>query len=102
MVDIEDDHLGAAPRLAAALDDPGEGVKAFHEADRAGGDATAGESFLASTERGEICAGAGAPLEEHTFGAGEPHDGFHAVLDRVDEAGGTLRLGLAANVEPDG
>ena len=35
MVDVEDDHLGRAARLAAALDDAGEGVEALHEAQRA-------------------------------------------------------------------
>src|SRR5579862_100331 len=31
MVDVEDDHLGGAPSLTAALDDAGEGVEALHE-----------------------------------------------------------------------
>ena len=41
MVDIEDDHLGSAASLAAGLDDAGEGVEAAHEAERAGGSASA-------------------------------------------------------------
>ena len=101
MIDIEDDHLGGAASLATALDDAGKGVEALHEADRAGGDAAAGEGFAAAAKGGEIGAGAGTPLEEHAFGAGEAHDGFHAVLHGVDEAGGALGLGLAADVEPD-
>ena len=32
MVDVEDDHLGRAARLAAGLDDAGKGVEAAHEA----------------------------------------------------------------------
>ncbi len=43
MVDVEDDHLGGAARLAAGLDDAGEGVEALHEAERAAGGAAAGE-----------------------------------------------------------
>ena len=35
VVDVQDDHLGRAPGLAARLDDAGEGVEAAHEADRA-------------------------------------------------------------------
>ena len=41
MIDIENDHLGRAPRLAAALDHACEGVEALHKAHRAGGDAAA-------------------------------------------------------------
>ena len=43
MVDVEDDHLGGAACLAARLDDAGEGVKTFHEAERAAGGAAAAE-----------------------------------------------------------
>ena len=44
MVDVEDDHLGGAASLAAGLDYAGEGVEAFHEAERAAGGAAAAES----------------------------------------------------------
>src|SRR5271169_5709652 len=101
MFDVEDDHFGGAARLATALDDAGKGVKALHEAHRAGSDAAAGERFPAAAQGGEVRAGAGAPLEEHAFGLGQVHDGIHVVLDGIDEAGGALRLGLHANVEPD-
>src|SRR5262249_39102680 len=101
MVDIEDDHLGGAPSLAAALDDAGKGVKALHKADRAGGDTAAGERFLAAAQRGEVGAGARTPLKEHAFGAGEAHDRLHAVLDGVDKASRALRLRLHTDVEPD-
>ncbi len=40
MVDVQDDHLGGAARLASGLDDSGEGVETFHEAERAAGGAT--------------------------------------------------------------
>ena len=46
MVDVEDDHLGGAARLASGLDDAGEGVETFHEAERAAGGASAGEASV--------------------------------------------------------
>ena len=58
MVDVEDDHFGGAAGLASGLDDAGEGVEAFHEAERAAGGAAAAEDFGGGTERGKICAGA--------------------------------------------
>jgi hypothetical protein len=58
MVDVEDDHLGGAARFAAGFDDAGEGVEAFHEAERAAGGAAAGEGFGRSAQRGKIRAGA--------------------------------------------
>ena len=50
MVDVEDDHLGGAARLAAGLDDAGEGVEAAHEAERAGGGAAAGERLVRAAD----------------------------------------------------
>ena len=58
MIDVEDDHLGGATRLAAGLDDAGEGVKTFHEAERTAGGAAAAESFIRRTQRRKIGAGA--------------------------------------------
>jgi hypothetical protein len=62
---------------------------------------TARELFVTAAQRGEVGTRAGTPLEQHAFGLGEVHDGFHVVLHRVDEAGRALRLGLHADVEPD-
>jgi hypothetical protein len=48
---------------------------------------------------GEVGAGAGAELEEHGFAVGEAHDGFHVVVDGLDEAGAALgidRIGRGA------
>jgi hypothetical protein len=53
MVDVEDDHLGGAAGLAAGLDDAGEGVEAFHEAERAAGGASAAERVSVEERRGE-------------------------------------------------
>ena len=58
VVNVEDDHLGGAARLAARLDDAGEGVKAFHEAERTAGGAAATQAFGGRTQRRKIGAGA--------------------------------------------
>ncbi len=78
MVDVEDDHLGGASRLAAALDDAGEGVEAFHEAERPAGGAAAGERFGRGAQRRQVRAGARSPLEEHAFGLGQGQDASRA------------------------
>jgi len=39
MVDIEDDHLGGAASFASGLDDSGEGIETFHEAEGTAGGA---------------------------------------------------------------
>ncbi len=101
MVDVEDDHLGGAASLASGLDDAGEGVESFHEAERAAGGASAGESFGRSAQRGEIRAGAASPLEEHAFGLGESQDGVERIFHRVDEAGGALRARVSGDAEFD-
>ncbi len=49
MVDVQDDHLGGAARLASGLDDAGEGVEAFHEAERTAGGAASAENFGGGT-----------------------------------------------------
>ena len=102
MIHVENHHLGRAARLATALDYTGERVEAAHEAHRARGNPAARERFAAAAERREVCARSRAPLEEHAFRSRQAHDGFHIVLDGIDEARGALRLGLHANVEPYG
>src|SRR5579864_1973414 len=99
MVDVEDDHLGSAASLSAGLDDAGEGVESFHEAERAAGGAATGKSFGGSPQRGKIRARSAAPLEEHAFGLRESQDGVERIFDRVDEAGGALRLGVSGDAE---
>ena len=101
MVDVEDDHLGGAASFAAGLDDAGEGVETFHEAERAAGGASAAEAFGGGTQRREIGSGAAAPLEEHAFGLRESEDGVERIFYRVDEAGGALRLAVAGDAELD-
>ena len=95
MVDVEDDHLGGATRLAAGLDDAGEGVEALHEAERAAGGAAAGERFGGRTQRRQIGARARSPLEQHALGLGEGEDAVERIVYRVDEARRALRVLVA-------
>src|ERR1700741_1860098 len=99
MVDVQDDHLGGAPGLAARLDHAGEGVETLHEAERTAGRAAAAEAFGGRTQRGKICTGAASPLEEHAFRLGERENGIERVFHRVDETGGELRRLVAGNAE---
>ena len=101
MVDVEDHHLGGAAGFATRLDDAGEGVKAFHEAERSAGDAAAGKTFGRAAQRREIRARARSPLEQHAFGLGQGEDGIQRILHRIDEAGGALRVAIAAGGELD-
>ena len=92
---VEDGHLGRAPRLAAALDDPGKGVEAAHKAERAAGRAAARHRLAAGAQRAEVGAGSRSVLEEHGLGARQVHDPFHRILDGVDETGRALRVLVA-------
>ena len=96
VADLEGLHLGGATGFAAGFDDAGDGVVDAHEADGSGGSAAAGEFFVAGAEGGEVGAGTGAELEEHGLAAGEFHDGFHVVVDALDEAGGALGVLVGA------
>src|SRR6202030_272381 len=69
VIDVEDHHLGRATRLAAALDHARKGVETLHKAHRTGGNAAARERFFTTTQSRKIRARAGAPFEEHAFGA---------------------------------
>ena len=100
MIHVEDHHLRGAPRFPAALDHARERIEALHETHRAGSDTAARKRFMAAAQRGEIRAGARSPLEQHALRLRQVHDRIHVVLDGVDEAGGALRLGLHAHVEP--
>src|SRR5258708_5003268 len=95
MLDVKDDHLGGATSFAAGLDDSGESVETFHEAERTTGGAAAAQTFSLRAQRRKIGPGAAAPLEEHAFGLGKGEDGVERIFYRVDEAGGALRLGVA-------
>ena len=102
VVDVEDDHLGRAPRLAARLDRAGGGVGAAHEADRAGGVAALGELLLARSAACERLTPEPEPPRKMIALAPDPvEDRVHRVVDREDEARRALRLLLEADVEPD-
>ena len=101
VVRVQDHHLRGAPRLAAALDDAGEGVVAAHERDRSRRRAAAGQRLAGRADRGQVRARARAELEQHALGAREAEDRLHRVVDGVDEARRGLRVLLDADVEPD-
>src|SRR5207248_11269930 len=102
MVDVEDDHLRRAPRLAAGLDRPGRRVRAAHEADRPGRVAAFRELLLRRAQLREVEPGARAAAEDDSLTANPVEDRLHRVVDREDEARRALRLLLEADVEPHG
>src|SRR5207248_8818896 len=102
MVDVEDDHLRRAPRLAAGLDRPGGRVGAAHEADRPGRVAAFRELLLRRAQLREVEPGARAAAEDDSLTANPVEDRLHRVVDREDEARRALRLLLKADVEPHG
>src|SRR5207248_11672950 len=101
MVDVEDDHLGSAARLAAGLDRAGGGVGAAHEGHGPGRVAARGELLLGGAKLGEVDAGARAAAEDDALAADPVQDRLHRVVDRQDEARRALRLLLEADIEPD-
>ena len=87
VVDVEDDHLRGAARLAARLDRAGRRVGAAHEADT-GPEAVpppASSSWLARMLR-EVHARARAALEDRPLLGVPVEDRVHRVVDREDEA----------------
>ena len=85
-------HFGRATGFAAGFHDIGNLVINFQKTHRAAGPATAAEFFPGRADRRKVRARAGAVFEEHRFAAGEAHDVFHVVRDRLDEAGAALRI----------
>ena len=100
VIDIQDHHLRRSPRFSAALDHARKCIKSLHEAHRARSNSAAAQRLSASAQRREVRSRARAPLEQHSLGPRQPHDRFHVVADRIDEARRALRLGLHAHVEP--
>ncbi len=87
---VQDHHFGGAACFAAALNHAGERVKAFHERERAGSAAAAGENAVFFPQDGQIGAGAGAPLEQHAFGLGQIQNRFERIFHGNNEASGAL------------
>ena len=95
MIDVDDDHLGRAPRGAARLDGAGSAVADLEEAHEARRLAAARQLLVDAAQLGEVGAGAGAVLEEARLAHPQVHDPVlvdEIVLDRLDEAG--MRLGM--------
>ena len=95
MIDVDDDHLGGAPRGAARLDGAGGAVADLQEAHQARGLAAARQLLVDAAQLGEVGAGAGAVLEEARLAHPQVHDAVlvdEIVLDRLDEAGVRLRM----------
>ncbi len=101
MVDVEHDHLGRAPRLAARLDRARRRVGAAHEGHRPGGVAALRQLLLGGAQPREVDARARPAAEDDALAPDPVEDRVHRVLDREDEARGALRLLLEPDVEPD-
>src|SRR5581483_7258029 len=67
----------------------------------AGGVATLRELLLRRAQPREVDARPGAAAEDDALPPDPVEDRLHGVVDREDEAGGALRRGLEADVEPD-
>ena len=93
--------LAARRVLPPRLDDAGEGVETFHEAERAGSGAASGERLGGGAQRRQVGARARSPLEEHAFGLGQRQDGVERIVHRVDEAGRALRRLVSGDAEFD-
>ncbi len=89
MVDVEADHLGGAPRGAAALDGAGRPVADLQKRHQPGGSPASRQGFPLAAQVGEIGAGARAVLEEASLAGPQIHDAAlvdEVVGDRLDEA----------------
>ena len=100
VVDVEDDHLGRTTGGATGLDGSGGRVGTAHERDRTGRGAAGGEQLLAGADAGEVQAGTGAALEDHSLFAVPVEDRVHRVVDGEDEAGADLLRRRRPDVEP--
>ena len=94
MVDVEDDHLGRPPGLAARLDRPGRRVGAAHEARP--GPTPCRRPCRFSTEarmRDRLTPAPDPPLKMIAFLAVPVEDRVHGVVDGQDEARATPAAG---------
>ena len=95
VVDVDDDHLGRAPRRAARLDGARRAVPHLEEAHQSRGLAAAGEVLVRRPHGGEVGPRARAVLEQARLADPQVHDAalVHQVVgDALDEAG--VRLGM--------
>ena len=99
VIDVDDHHLGGAPRGAARLDGAGRAVADLEEAHQAGRLAAARELFAFAAQRREVRAGAGAVFEQARLAHPQVHDAAfvdQVVVDALDEAGVRLRMLVGA------
>ena len=82
VVDVEDDHLGRAPRLAAGLDRAGPRVGAAHEGHGPGGRAALAQRLHRPADVREVDARAGAAPEDAPLARVPVEDRLHRVLRR--------------------
>ena len=95
VIDIDDHHLGCAPRGATRLDRARGAVADFQERHQAGRLAAAGQSFAFAAQPGEIRAGARAVFEQARLAHPQVHDAtvVHQIVgDGLDETGVRLRM----------
>src|SRR6185312_16301265 len=85
VVGVEDDHLGGATGLAAALDRARRRVGAAHEAHRAAGGAAALQVLVRRADVRQVDAGPRAALEDGALFAVPVEDAVHGVVDGEDE-----------------
>ena len=85
-------HLGGAPGFAAGLHDVGHLVVNLQKRQRPARTSAAAQFFPLRAQRRQIRAGAGAEFEQHRLAVRQPHDAFHVVVHRLDEAGAALRI----------
>ena len=85
-------HLGGAAGLAAGFHDAGDRSYTFRNDSGPLGRPPPLSFSRWTAERGQVGARAAAVLEQHRLAAGQLHDVFHGVVDRLDEAGAALRV----------
>ncbi len=103
MVDVDDDHLGGAPRGAAGLDGAGGAVADLEEAHQPRRLAAARKALVFGPQSREIGAGAGPVLEQPRLADPQVHDAAlvdQVVGDALDEARMRLRA-LVGRARPD-
>ena len=95
MVHVADHHLGGPTCCASGFDGTRCAITDLEERHETGGFATAPEALLGAAKHGEVCARAGAVLEETCLTNPEIHDPavvYQIILHRLDETSVRLRM----------
>ena len=85
-------HFGGAAGFAPRFHHVGYLVVNAQKRQRPAGSTAAAEFLPTGSQRSQVSAGAGTVLEEHRLAGSQPHDVFHVVLHRLNEAGAALRI----------